>query len=608
MVCLPGFGQVAWAGPERVTIVVKDRNQDPLEGVLVFVNDSIDLGGITDAQGLVEYSLESGTYLLFAYLPDHRDHYSMFTVGDNELELEVVLAPALSWATDPTGPPLGIGAANGVRLAGAGGKIYLHTAVGGTPGMPTAGALTDFYSYDPGTDEWTALPDAPFGGQYGISTTYGPMPDGGDAIYILRGYWTGQRTWLARYNIEAGLWETDLSHEIPWSTGLGSPIDGGSAFQDYPRNGAVMAWDGDDHLYLFPGSGYGYLAYDWYRYSVSNDSWEALDALPHVQGPGNAAVWVDDVAAGLDQDYLYVHFGLVPHGNYSEAEFWRYGMESQDWEKMAQHGYGADDASMLVWDGDSYLYHIPGAWEEDPWDRNVDQKREFMRYDLSTNTWSHMENSPYHRWGGWDDGGGMVRVGQSIYALKGGSDVSWAVGDNIAGGGSVPSSQFYRYSIPGETLDLTIIISEGSGRTMPPAGNHAHLADTEVQLLAIPDSGYVFHSWRRDGQPFGSLPYTTLVVREGTRVEALFVDENTFVPHIPNPEPLQAYYNHGTLHLSNLPGPGTLVAFDALGRAVTAWEVNVPGNHRLGFRAPAGIYVIRFLSNKPLAPVKIMVF
>ncbi|MEE4176658.1 MAG: hypothetical protein V2I46_04035 [Bacteroides sp.] len=608
LIVMPSKGQAAWYGPETVTIVVKDRSQNPLEGALVFVNDSTDLAGITDEQGMLEYSLESGTYMLFAYLPDHRDHYSMFTVEDAELELEVVLAPALLWATEPTGPPQGVGSANGVRLAEAGGKIYLHMAVGGVPGMPTAGALTDFYVYDPEADEWAALPNAPFGGQYGISTAYGPGPEGQDAVYIIRGYWSGQRTWLARYIVDNGQWETDLSYEIPWRPELGSPLDGGSSFQDYPRNGAVMAWDGDDHIYLFPGSGYSYLAYDWYRYSVSQDSWEALDALPHMQGPGNAAIWVDDEAAGLDQDYLYVHFGLVPHGNYTHAEFWRYGLVSESWEQMASHGYGADDGSMLAWDGERYLYHIPGAWEEDPWDRNVDQKREFMRYDLVTDAWSHMEYSPYNRWGGWDDGGGMVRVEQSIFALKGGSDVSWAIGDNIAGGGSVPSNQFWRFAIPEETLDLTISVTEGSGRIFPPEGGHALLPDTELQLMATPDSGYVFHSWRLDGQPFGNEATTTLVVRQGTLVEALFADENTFVPHIPALEPLQAYHAHGTLHLSKLPAEGTLMVFDALGRVAASWETPAPGDHSFRFSPPAGMYVIRFVSKKPVSPVKILVY
>ena len=608
LVLVPGYGNLAWAGPKAVTIVVKDRSQNPLEGAMVFVNDSTDLEGISDSQGMVQFSLMDGTYMLFAYLPDHRDHYSMFTVGGSDLELEVVLAPALSWTSTHTGPPQGIGSANGVRIAEAGGKIYMHMAVGGTPGVPGAGALTDFYAYDPDTDDWTALPNAPFGGQYGISTAYGPTPEGGDAIYIIRGYWAGQRTWLARFHIDEGQWETGLDYQIPWRTDLGGDYGGGSGFQDYPRNGAVMAWDGDDHIYLFPGSGYGYLAYDWYRYSVSQDSWEALDSLPHMQGPGNAAIWVDAEASGLDQDYLYVQFGLVPHGNYTQAEFWRYGLTSETWEQMASNGYGADDGSMLAWDGGRYLFHIPGAWEEQPWDRNVDQKREFMRYDLATDIWSHMEYSPYNRWGGWDDGGGMVRVGQSIYALKGGSDVSWAIGDNIAGGGSVPSNKFWSLSIPDETLYLTISIPEGSGRIMPPTGKHAHLPNTEVQLVAIPDSGYVFHSWRRDGQSFGNLPYTTLVMREGTQVEALFVDENTFVPHIPALEPLQAYYTHGSLHLSKLPSAGTLVVFDALGRLVKSWKVLSPGDHSFGFRPPAGMYVIRFVSKKPLAPVKVLVY
>jgi hypothetical protein len=50
------------------------------------------------------------------------------------------------------------------------------------------------------------------------------------------------------------------------------------------------------------------------------------------------------------------------------------------------------------------------------------------------------------------------------------------------------------------------------------------------------------------------------------------------------------------------------MAFDALGRVAASWETTAPGDHSFGFSPPAGMYVIRFVSKKPLAPVKVLVY
>ncbi len=510
-----------------LTVNVLAPGEEALEGAVLFVNDVHDSEQVTGHDGVVSFQLEAGTHLIYSYAAGYLDRILPILMEGEDKEIEITHQASLLWSTEPANAPIGIGEANGVRLAAAGGKLYLRVAYGGPAGGTQYGALHDFYVYDPTDDTWTQLPDAPYAGLYGITTAHGPTSGGTDAIYIMRGYPAGQRTWMARYNIDAAAWEPGLNHQIPWRYDLGNQYNG-DGFQDYPRNGAVMVWDKDDHIYLFPGSAYSYEKYDWYRYSVSSDSWEDMDALPHRQGPGNAAVLVEAGAAGLDQDYIYVQFGLSPVGDYTAAEFWRYGLDSGQWENMADHAYGADDGSMLAWDGSNYIYHTPGAYVEQLWDRGQDQKRELMRYDISLDSWTEMEKTPYNRWGGWDDAGGIVLIGDQLYGMKGGSDVAWAEDEFVSGGGDIPSDKLWRFTIPQDTRNLTLLDAEGQGYTYPAPGVYTHPAGSQAELLAVPSGGWEFSGWLLDGTSYPGEASMSLPVTEDMTVQAVFMPE-TFI-------------------------------------------------------------------------------
>lgn len=508
-----------------LTIIVQDEENAPIEGAVVFIDDDVESQKVTNGMGVVDYDLPAGEYIIYTYAPDFMDRVMTVSLDDADEIVEIVHEAARFWSTEPGNAPIGVGEANGVRMAVAGEKIYLNTAYGGPPGTTDYGAIHDFYVYDPQTDNWEQLPDVPYAGLYGISTAYGPTIGGQDAIYILRGYPAGQRTWMARYAISDGEWEEDLNHEIPWQEDLGSPYSG-EGFQDYPRNGAVMVWDHDDHMYLFPGAGYSYANYDWYRYSVSNDSWEAMGELPHRQGPGNAAVFVEADGSGYEQDYIYVQFGITPSGDYSEAELWRYGLSNGEWEPLANHPYGADDGSMLAWDGGAYLYHTPGAYVEQLWDTGKDQKRELMRYSIHDDEWAEMEKAPYNRWGGWDDAGGIVYVDGTLYGMKGGSDVAWAEDEYVSGGGDIPSDKLWKCELHEEMHALAMNGADGGGRTYPPQGDYIHLAGADAELLAIPDEGWVLDAWLLNGSPYSNQPAVSLPMNEDQTVTARFLPES----------------------------------------------------------------------------------
>ncbi len=361
-----------------------------------------------------------------------------------------------SWSDLPADPPVGVGSCNGHRLAVTNGMIYFWPAYGGSPGEKGE-VLRDFYRYNPVRNAWKRLENAPFGSGYGLATSSGITPSGDNAVYILKGSPFGQKSWFARYTQESG-WKM-LNHRIPFEKSSTSS-------QSHPRNGSTLVWDGENHIYLFPGSSYSHPGQtDWYRYSIPEDSWEFMGQLPHWNGPGNAAVLVKRD----NKEYIYAMIGMYHFGepyfggynllgsidNYNGTKFARYDLDSEEWNVIdncgpdSDHKYGADDASSLVWTGGDYIYHTPGAYEETVTDlERFNQKRKFMRYCMETGEWEELGETFYSEYGGWDDGGGVVFVDNKIYGLKGGDDVARIHDFEVVGGGGVSSNEFWSYSLP----------------------------------------------------------------------------------------------------------------------------------------------------------------
>lgn len=114
-------------------------------------------------------------------------------------------------------------------------------------------------SFDP---SWTVIDD-------GASLVW----TGGEYLYALRGEWdeTVPHTDFARYHITTGTWEN--MNPIPESGGVG--------------DGASLLWAGEYSDYLFALGGNNVTespGYGFYRYSISGNSWTALEQLPQPVG------------------------------------------------------------------------------------------------------------------------------------------------------------------------------------------------------------------------------------------------------------------------------------------------------------------------------------
>ncbi len=586
-----------------VTVSVHSVEGEPLENAVVFIDDNPETMQVTGPDGIVSFELLPGSFQLSSYRPDYLDYHNQITVSDTSFVYSVIQMPALHWSTTPSNPPAGIGEKNGLRMAAAGDKIYLWSAYSGVPGSTTTDGSVDFYQYDTQTDTWQQLPNTPFHSDYGISTARGKTPQGDEAIYIIKGRWSGQRTWFSRYHIDEGIWENNLAHQIPWRTDLGNQYSG-DGFQNYPRNGAALVYTDQGYIYLFPGSGYGYEKYDWYRYSIADNLWTDMGELPHRQGPGNAAVWVVGSDAGLEQDYLYVHFGISPSGDYTEAEFWRYALDSGTWEPLANHGYGADDGSALAWDGNEYIYHSPGAYQEQSWDYGLSQKRELMRYHIPTDSWEAMEKAPYNRWGGWDDGGGMVLIGNTLYAMKGGDDIAWAEGEQPASGGEVANNQFWSYKINPALVELTVKESLGNGNISLPTGSTEHTQGTHIWIEATSAEGWKLDEWLVDDTFYSSSNPIEILMNEDKSVQAVFSEVSTSYNIPEGDDGFVMHTKPGIMYINTL-APAEIGVYDLLGRMMIGTMELSAGSHTIRHKLGSGIYIVRVAANGTIANKKL---
>jgi PKD repeat protein len=208
--------------------------------------------------------------------------------------------------------------------------------------------------------------------------------------------------------------------------------DAGDAF----KTGTALAWDFGDYIYALYGAATPDSRKWFYRYSISQDSWQPLANTMVDQGEGDAITWV-----GVD-NCIYATVG----GEQRSTHFMRYDPSTNSWNDVpADPPAGMGDGASLVWTGDNYLYALRGEFDE-----NL-PLYDFWRYSLLDDVWTAKANIPATAHdsgvGGVGDGGSLLYVG---FWLANQTDYLYALSGNQAYPElpqPIPDNRFYRYTI-----------------------------------------------------------------------------------------------------------------------------------------------------------------
>lgn len=313
--------------------------------------------------------------------------------------------------------PAGVYGQNGHRLGIALGEIHAYSGT-------EAGA---FFRYErPPTDRWTLLPSPPRRLTYGLgagptTSVLGPHR----WVYVIGREGIAGPGWLQRYDAQAGLWDSTLV-DVDDDTG------------DFPKNGAAIAWDGGDNLFIAFGGAYSDERFRFYRYAISQwgspDAWERRRDTPYRQQAGTALAWVPGELWGSDDDFVYAFVGggnesTTPNKAFYSRRLLRYSVVDDAWTDLGEGAAvpsNVDDGGSLAWLGGGYLYAFPGA-------SSSESNRTLLRFDLVAGVWETLAEVPVPV----DDGGSLAFPGETcLYAIPGANT------DEIKG------RQYYRYGLP----------------------------------------------------------------------------------------------------------------------------------------------------------------
>ncbi len=175
-----------------------------------------------------------------------------------------------------------------------------------------------FFRYSISDDNWTQMVDTPGPQGAGDAITWSGY-DG--YIYAILGS-SGHGTVFARYDATNNTWENKTS----------PPAD--------TDDGASLAWTGGAYLYALRGE---YIETeplrDFWRYDIVNDNWATMENIPEEGGVGDGGsmIWVGNWLPE-HSDYIY---GLGGGSCWEDAgeNYYRYSISNDSWEKLADIPY-----------------------------------------------------------------------------------------------------------------------------------------------------------------------------------------------------------------------------------------------------------------------------
>ena len=337
---------------------------------------------------------------------------------------------------------------------------------------------------------WTSLPEAP------ALQWWSAYVKAGDYVYAL---W--DRNVFGRFHVTNEKWE--FLANTPGPIGFGAALE-------YPGSG--------DFIYALRGG----KTKNFWKYSISGDTWTALTDVTEYVGEGGSLASTED-----DNIYCVV-------GN-STNKFYVYSILNDSWTAKANASTTVYRQGSLVYPGSgSYLYLARGYTSDD-----------FYRYNTSNNTWYDPPDSGYHT-----------------------ADLCYpGTGDYLYGWDTDTAKYFIRFSLTSQTWEnlgrvpiyahRAILVYPGSGTKLKylSAYNYSTFLNFDTSSLkwdepaAIYGSSYIQHGcnfvW--DG---GDYIYKTIGRNEYGYFQRYSISGNTWENLANMPSDLRIYYGGDTTYLN----------------------------------------------------------
>lgn len=348
--------------------------------------------------------------------------------------------------------------------------------------------LSDFYRYDPASDQWTKLPDFP-----GPPRSYAYAIVYNEKAYM--GFGFGLTSDMS------DLWEYDPVTNA-WTEKVLCPGNGRGHPAFLEANGKIYVGLG--------GSASGNLN-DFWEYDIATDHWEQISDFPSHKRHHPFYFSIGDM--------VYAGFG---HGSESVNgstiynDFYRYDPQTDIWERMNDFPAEARVAgTQFSLNGKGYVLSGEGK------DHYYLEEGEFWEYDSNNDTWIQLPSMPGS--GRWAPGSFVI--GNTVYATSG-----TALVDN---GNSENQSDLWAYKFQGSSGTDILTDSPHLIEIYPNPVQDFIFIDsewteiTQYQLFSsdgrLKRSG---HYLQKDGIDVRTLPvgiYTLVLTSEKTRYQATFI-------------------------------------------------------------------------------------
>ncbi|MBL7069814.1 MAG: hypothetical protein ISS34_08170, partial [Candidatus Omnitrophica bacterium] len=317
----------------------------------------------------------SGTSTDTGVHPTNQTGWQKYTSKDDNINAtfpgRIMMSTVTTQVADDTDTDFGNGTLSDLQIVGTGAAAELESI---------GSVLDPFYST---LGHWTNQRHMPTLDDSSAFTRVKDYPSAGNNfIYALWSGWS-TRTAFAKFDISTNEWTflEDFPAHISDGWGQGTSLC-------YPNGG--------DYIYALRGS----WTKDFYRYSITDDTWEKLLDIPEYVNFGGAL-------AAKDETTLFATVGR------ETTYFYKYTVSTNLWNQAQTPPWNIREGANLVYPGSGdYIYCNRGDYNT------------FAKYHVGSNSWSTLGNVPFNMEYGASLG--YPGEGDYIYATNGTGGVSFA--------------------------------------------------------------------------------------------------------------------------------------------------------------------------------------